>query len=390
MIIKYGGDNLILMKKTLVLVVDRDDDFGVKGGVESPVIGIEACSIAATALGVADPEDSDVNALYAAMNIYKDLHSDRNNDVEVALICGNQKVGYRSDSAIVEELEDVLERTSPDRVILVGDGAEDEYVYPIVSSRIRIDSVRKVYVKQAPGIEGTVYILSKMLSDTDKRKRFLAPIGWIILLISLVYLVPHLMEIMAGNESMAVGTTPAVVCIIGFCFLLYAYNTQDWLSKWNKKWKDRLKSGSMSVAFAFIAIICIVAGVIYGFFSLDQVYMTRISQQAVWFVYSSLWFFVFGIMIYVIGDLLDDFLNSNTLKMSSLTSCVSLAALGLIAMGSLDIMLRYLDMPMVSATTCAIEIGFGLLLTFLTSLTQRHMKIEYRKNSSGTDEDAIQ
>jgi putative membrane protein len=390
MIIKYGGDNLILMKKTLVLVVDRDDDFGVKGGVESPVIGIEACSIAATALGVADPEDSDVNALYAAMNIYKDLHSDRNNDVEVALICGNQKVGYRSDSAIVEELEDVLERTSPDRVILVGDGAEDEYVYPIVSSRIRIDSVRKVYVKQAPGIEGTVYILSKMLSDTDKRKRFLAPIGWIILLISLVYLVPHLMEIMAGNESMAVSTTPAVVCIIGFCFLLYAYNTQDWLSKWNKKWKDRLKSGSMSVAFAFIAIICIVAGVIYGFLSLDQVYMTRISQQAVWFVYSSLWFFVFGIMIYVIGDLLDDFLNSNTLKMSSLTSCVSLAALGLIAMGSLDIMLRYLDMPMVSATTCAIEIGFGLLLTFLTSLTQRHMKIEYRKNSSGTDEDAIQ
>ncbi|MFA6805381.1 MAG: DUF373 family protein [Candidatus Methanomethylophilaceae archaeon] len=378
------------MKKTLVLVVDRDDDFGVKGGVESPVIGIEACSIAATALGVADPEDSDVNALYAAMNIYKDLHSDRNNDVEVALICGNQKVGYRSDSAIVEELEDVLERTSPDRVILVGDGAEDEYVYPIVSSRIRIDSVRKVYVKQAPGIEGTVYILSKMLSDTDKRKRFLAPIGWIILLISLVYLVPHLMEIMAGNESMAVSTTPAVVCIIGFCFLLYAYNTQDWLSKWNKKWKDRLKSGSMSVAFAFIAIICIVAGVIYGFLSLDQVYMTRISQQAVWFVYSSLWFFVFGIMIYVIGDLLDDFLNSNTLKMSSLTSCVSLAALGLIAMGSLDIMLRYLDMPMVSATTCAIEIGFGLLLTFLTSLTQRHMKIEYRKNSSGTDEDAIQ
>ncbi|MFA6951817.1 MAG: DUF373 family protein [Candidatus Methanomethylophilaceae archaeon] len=378
------------MKKTLVLVVDRDDDFGVKGGVESPVIGIEACSIAATALGVADPEDSDVNALYAAMNIYKDLHSDRNNDVEVALICGNQKVGYRSDSAIVEELEDVLERTSPDRVILVGDGAEDEYVYPIVSSRIRIDSVRKVYVKQAPGIEGTIYILSKMLSDTDKRKRFLAPIGWIILLISLVYLVPHLMEIMAGNESMAVSTTPAVVCIIGFCFLLYAYNTQDWLSKWNKKWKDRLKSGSMSVAFAFIAIICIVAGVIYGFLSLDQVYMTRISQQAVWFVYSSLWFFVFGIMIYVIGDLLDDFLNSNTLKMSSLTSCVSLAALGLIAMGSLDIMLRYLDMPMVSATTCAIEIGFGLLLTFLTSLTQRHMKIEYRKNSSGTDEDAIQ
>ena len=31
------------MKKTLVLVVDRDDDFGVKGKVNTPVIGVQNC-----------------------------------------------------------------------------------------------------------------------------------------------------------------------------------------------------------------------------------------------------------------------------------------------------------------------------------------------------------
>ena len=86
------------MKKTLILVVDRDDDFGAKGSVKTPVIGIDACAEAATALGVADPEDSDTNALYAAMNIYREMEKDGEpaGSFEVALICGDQKVGYKS------------------------------------------------------------------------------------------------------------------------------------------------------------------------------------------------------------------------------------------------------------------------------------------------------
>ncbi|MDD2533025.1 MAG: DUF373 family protein, partial [Candidatus Methanomethylophilaceae archaeon] len=109
------------MKKTLILVVDRDNDFGMKGGVQTPAIGIEAALRASMSLGVSDPEDSDVNALFAAINIYNDLEKDRN--VEIALICGDQRVGPRSDAAIVDELEEVIEKVRPDRAILVGDGA---------------------------------------------------------------------------------------------------------------------------------------------------------------------------------------------------------------------------------------------------------------------------
>ncbi|MFA6710812.1 MAG: DUF373 family protein, partial [Candidatus Methanomethylophilaceae archaeon] len=133
------------MTKTLVLVVDRDDDFGVKGGVKTPLIGIDEAAVAAIDLGIVDPEDSDVNALLAAINIYKELHDD-GRDVEIALICGDQKVGHKSDSALVDQLEIVIDQIKPDRAILVGDGAEDEYVYPIISSRVRIDSVKRVFV----------------------------------------------------------------------------------------------------------------------------------------------------------------------------------------------------------------------------------------------------
>ena len=40
------------MKRTLVLAVDRDDDFGVKGKVSTPVIGIQDCITAANSLGI--------------------------------------------------------------------------------------------------------------------------------------------------------------------------------------------------------------------------------------------------------------------------------------------------------------------------------------------------
>ena len=64
------------MKKTLILAVDRDDDFGEKGGVESPVIGFDNCLRAAEALALADPEDSDVNSLYGALSEYRDMEAD--------------------------------------------------------------------------------------------------------------------------------------------------------------------------------------------------------------------------------------------------------------------------------------------------------------------------
>ncbi len=377
------------MKKTLILVVDRDDDFGCKGGVESPVIGVQNCSVAATALGIADPEDSDINALYAAINIYKDLHNDRNSDVEVALICGNQKVGYRSDAAIVEELEYVLEKIKPDRVILVGDGAEDEYVYPIVSSRIRIDSVRKVYVKQAPGLEGTVYIFSKILNDPAKKKRFLAPIGWIVVLISLVYLIPSLFSVYMKESDVFTITTPLVVFLIGFFFMLYAYNIPDWISNWHKKWMSRFRSGSISVTFTIISIIIMASGAIYGYFALDSVYIYRISQTIIWYIYSVMWFIIFGMMVYIAGDMLDSYIRNNSIKISHFTSCINLAAIGLICMGALDILLNYLNIGSVTPTSYTLEIVLGVMIAFIGTAILRRVKQAYtRDNRSG--ENAIQ
>ena len=93
--------------KTLVLNVDRDDDFGRKANVKSPIVGIEANIDAANRLGQADPEDSDLNAIFSAISTYNQLSKD-GKEVEIATICGHMNVGVKSDQILTEQLENVI------------------------------------------------------------------------------------------------------------------------------------------------------------------------------------------------------------------------------------------------------------------------------------------
>ncbi|HPP45765.1 MAG TPA: DUF373 family protein, partial [Methanomassiliicoccaceae archaeon] len=181
--------------RTLVICVDRDDDFGVKAGLNSPFIGREENLNAAMALGLKDPEDSDTNTLMAAIGLYDEMVKN-GMDVEIATICGDAKVGYESDLALTTQLEFVLEKANADRAVLVSDGAEDEYIYPIISSRIKVDSVRKVYVRQAPTVESTYYILVKMINDDKFRKRILVPIGLALVVFGAFALLDPLYQLM--------------------------------------------------------------------------------------------------------------------------------------------------------------------------------------------------
>ena len=54
----------------MVLAVDRDGDLERKTRIRSPVFGREALMAAATTLAVADPEEADANALFAAVREY--------------------------------------------------------------------------------------------------------------------------------------------------------------------------------------------------------------------------------------------------------------------------------------------------------------------------------
>ena len=111
--------------RTLVLSVDRDDDIGWKAKVESPVIGRPACLKAADTLALADPEDSDVNAIFSAVKIYDELIA-KGEEAVVAIVAGNHLHMIEGDRKIASTLDEVIKETGPTSCILVSDGAEDE------------------------------------------------------------------------------------------------------------------------------------------------------------------------------------------------------------------------------------------------------------------------
>ena len=178
--------------RTLVITVDRDNDLGLKTAIRGPVVGRKQVLTAALKLGIADPEESDTNAILGALHQHDNLAEvgGESDDVEVAILTGDEKVGVRSDRAIAAQLEEVVTEFQPDQAILVTDGAEDESVMPIIQSQVRIDHVQKIIVKQSKGIEGTYYYIVKALEDPKWRAKMLVPLGAIMAIFGLGVMLP--------------------------------------------------------------------------------------------------------------------------------------------------------------------------------------------------------
>lgn len=359
------------MKKTLVLAVDRDDDYGVKAGVQTPVIGKDGCIQAAVALGSADPEDSDVNGLFAAIQMYDELKED-GRVAEVALVCGDAKVGHKSDSKIIDQLEYILDEVKPDRVMLVGDGAEDEYVYPIISSRVPIDSVKKVYVKQAPGIESAMYIFSKMIRDPDKKRRFVAPLGVLLLLMGLIFVLEGVIAYLSTHDASYIyGQTWSLVSIVlGLAVFMYAYDIIDtFVDKIHFGIKN-IYSGNLTITFSVLSVGLVILGIFLGFYSVWGVQSYDIVFIISQFIYNAMWPILFAFVFKDAGKALNNFIVLKKVNRSFMTGTIIILGLGFIMQGVMDAVMIMLGYSAISEVIIVSEIGIGLLVEIVASILQ--------------------
>ena len=353
-----------------MLIVDRDDDFGVKGKVLTPVIGLDRVLNAASKLGIADPEDSDVNAVYAAVKIYNEI-IDEGSDAEIALICGDTKVGHRSDIKIADELETVIKAVSPDRAVLVGDGAEDEYVYPIISSRIKVDSVKKVYVKQAPGLEGAFYVLIKILRDNDKRKRLLAPIGILLMVITAILMIPVYMSYRDTGDLSSIynATGTFIVFAIGLLLFLYAYRTAEWVLNYVKRLLTNLKEGDLTVIFSIVAVVLFCIGIILGI-SASSAPALYDGQRVVIFLSNSLWVMAFAYICNDFGKFLERYVEQRKVTLGFMVGTLMIIGAAFIIQASLDALSSVLAYDIFSQQIILIEYAIGFVFAAAAGMTQ--------------------
>ena len=153
----------MLGKPKLVLCVDRDNDLYEKAGISGPIIGREANLDAAIKLGLADAGETDTNAILKAITLHDQLS--KTHSVQIATLTGSAKLGYAADDAISQQLDRLLEQFPTDSCVFVSDGASDETLLPIIQSRLKIDAVEVVTMKQAKELEKTYFVILEKLRE---------------------------------------------------------------------------------------------------------------------------------------------------------------------------------------------------------------------------------
>jgi putative membrane protein len=287
--------------RTLVLSVDRDDDIGWKAKVESPAIGRAACLKAANTLALADPEDSDVNAIFSAVKIYDEL-TEKGEETAIAVIAGNHLHMIEGDRRIATSLEQVIKETQATNCILVTDGAEDEYVIPIIQSKIPVSSIRRVIVNQMPNLEGTYYILKKFLDDPKISRMIFIPLG----LAMLLYAIAYLLDAPGIATIIVVGVIGGYLLYKGFGFDEIVHSIIDAL-------RLSLSRGRFSFVTYTTTILLIIIGFTVGFINVLKFYSTDGSLglllYLMTFIYGSIEWFIIAGLVTSVGVIIDVYAN---------------------------------------------------------------------------------
>ena len=251
-----GVREALKMVRTLVITVDRDNDLGVKAGIRGSVVGRRQVLTAALRLGIADPEESDTNAILGALHQHDLLAegAEPNDEVEIAILTGDERVGIKSDRNIAQQLEDVISEFQPDRGILVTDGMEDESVLPILSSRLSIDHVEKIIVRQSKGIEGTYYYIAKAIEDPRWRARLLVPIAVFMMILGLGMILP--------NGAVLIGSMPLLV---GVYLLFKGLGAEDRLERLMRDMRESADAAILSSLLWAVTGVAILLAVVEGY-----------------------------------------------------------------------------------------------------------------------------
>lgn len=242
--------------KILVLCIDRDDDVGCKAGMETPVVGKDSCINAGIKLAIEDPEDSDSNAIFAAIKYYEELLS-KGYSSEVALAAGKFNRGIEADEKLGYEIQDILSKYKADSAVIVSDGEDDEVVIPIIQAIVPIVSVQRVVIKQSRSLEYSYAILGRYIKmlvfDPRYSKFFLGVPGALLVASGLATLLG------LTKEAIAI-----LLSILGSAFIIRAFDIDKALGSLGRP----TPSTFIRIFSIFAGILIILVSIANGFSSI--------------------------------------------------------------------------------------------------------------------------
>ena len=305
---------------TLVLCVDRANDIGRKSGITTPVVGWEAVRSLVTDVGLADPEDAVVNSILESLRVARDLQ-DEGEETVVAVVSGAGESSVGRDRALSSGIDTVIEGRDIDGVIVVVDSAADERAVPIVESRLPVDSVDRVVVRQARDIESTYYLLKQFMGDEKLRETVLVPLGIAMILLPILLVQFSPAVALAGLTS-----------LLGAALLYYGLGIDEFAESLPERAQDALYSGQVSVVTYAVAGGLAVVGISLGVFATaggsDELFISTMQ-----FVYRAVPWVAAAALTASFGRLLDELIRDEGIRTPYLNLPFAAGALGLVVRG---------------------------------------------------------
>ena len=366
----------------LIIAIDRDNDLGRKTGIRSPVIGREANVKAALELGLADPEESDTNTMLEAIRTYDQLLDD-GEDVEVVTICGDIRVGTKSDMKIANTLDQVITQTKSTRAILVSDGSDDLQLEPIIRSRLRIDSTRMVVVQQSRPIEDTLYTIVHKMEDPKIQRQFILPIALIVFVWGLAGIL-GLSEIASG-----------LIWVILSGYLLV--KVAGWEDEFRTFYNELLTTSERVSVYSYvwlIAILLFIVGVAQGIEQMDLSKELGVAAMVLAFLGLDgiLPYLLSAIVCIEVSRTIDAYVREGIFNINIIRFIFTVVSLGVITAGIIDIMSDVVVRTDLAATeepdyTQGIWfISLGLLIAFIGRIVFDILRERITEEDSSSDE----
>ena len=323
-------------------------------GTEGPVVGAAAVESLVTTVGLADPEDSRVNSLLEALKVARDLE-DGGEESIVAVVSGAREAIVSADRALARQVDDLIEEYDPDSAVVVIDSVEDERIVPIVESRVPVDSVDRVVVRQAHDIESTYYLLKQFLADEELRGTILVPIGVTLLAFPIL-------SILFGT-ALAVATITAVLG----AFLLYkGLGIDEYLADLPRQARDAFYSGRVSIVTYVVAMGLALVGTFAGALGVSDAGTRAIFMVVMAFVYNAVPWLALSALSASTGRLFDELIRADGLSGAYLNLPFGVVATGIVIRGFSAYFLQ--RSGVISAFTVP-EIQFGTLQVAAFPLT---------------------
>jgi len=305
-----------------VVCVDRNDDIGRQAGVDTPVAGWEAVQALVTDVGIADPEDSHVNSLLEALKVTRDLR-DGDEEAEVAVVSGAEESVVGTDRGVAAQMDRLLEEYEPDSAVVVIDSAEDERLVPIIESRLPVDAVDRVVVRQARDLESTYYLLKQFLADEELRQAVLVPIGVALLVF------PAILAYQGPAVAVA-----ALTAALGMFLLYKGFGMDDYASDLPAQVRDALYSGQVSLVTYVVAGGLALIGLFVGALAVSGLPPSEgVFIPTMQFVHASVPWMAMAALAASTGRLIDEAIREERVRNAWFNLPFGVVALGLVVRG---------------------------------------------------------